>query len=645
MSGSEESGDARRLLGESGPFATHLSGFRIRQGQQNLAEAIETAIAERATLVAEAGTGIGKTFAYLTPVLTSGAKALISTGTKTLQDQLFERDLPAISEVLGIRPRTALLKGRANYLCLYRLDRARRESGKPSPAMLRLFDRLDRWSAETRSGDLSEFGDAETGGWQALVTSTSENCLGQECPFFEDCFLVQARHRAMAADVVVVNHHLLFADMALKRDGFGELLPEADVVVIDEAHRVPETATLFFGQSLSSRMLRDLADDVLRESGEVPGGLGVVQAPVDQLRQSAKVFRLALERLPPRGSWVNEGPAAEALNQVRDALDVVASALSGLAEASPGTESCWRRTRAHLDRLAAIEAGDPDFIAWYEAAGRGFSLHLSPVEIAEEMRGYRSRTEAAWVFTSATLAADGRFDLFNRRLGLDDPQCLKADSPFDYARRALLFQPSGMPDPSASDFVDRLLAAVVPVLSLTDGGAFLLFTSHRNLRYAAVRLKNMGRWPLLVQGEDSRHRLLERFKQTPGALLLGAASFWEGVDVVGDSLRCVVIDKLPFSSPDDPILQGRIRRIREAGGDPFREEQLPQAVLTLKQGFGRLIRSESDYGIVVIGDPRLTSRGYGRVFLRSLPDLPLVSDLEAVAQFLNEQHCNASAPF
>lgn len=637
MSGSEaatarSADEVRDLLGEDGPFARAIRQFRVRDGQQELAAAIFAAIDSRSVLVAEAGTGIGKTFAYLTPVLTSGAKTLVSTGTKTLQDQLFERDIPLISEVLGVRARVALLKGRANYLCLYRMDRARRDAASRS-AQQELAALAD-WSTATRSGDLAEFDRPLAPEHRPLVTSTSENCLGQDCPNYADCFLVRARQQAMGADIVVINHHLLFADMALKRDGFGELLPEVDAVIVDEAHRVPETATLFFGHNLSSRMVRDLSEDTRREAAEVAGGLPAVQAPAEALEQAARVFRLSLESLPPRGAWTAEGRPAQALQQLEAALEALLGTLDGLAEASPGLEACRRRAAAQLERIGALGAQDDEFIAWYEKSSRGFGLHLSPVDIAPEMSTYRESTDAAWVFTSATLAADRSFELFNRRLGLGEPPCLQADSPFDYADRALLFQPPGMPDPSAPNFVDRLLAAVRPILDLTGGGAFLLFTSHRNLRHAAVRLGNQGRWPLIVQGEGPRHQLLDRFKQTPGAVLLGAASFWEGVDVVGDALRCVVIDKLPFAAPDDPILQGRLRRVRAEGGDPFCAEQLPQAVLALKQGFGRLIRSESDYGIVVIGDPRLSTRGYGRVFLRSLPDLPVVRDLASVRTFL-----------
>lgn len=625
---------ASELLGENGPFARALQRFRVRPGQQAMADAVAETIADRSVLVAEAGTGIGKTFAYLVPLIESGVRSVISTGTKTLQDQLFLRDLPAVADALDKQPRVALLKGRSNYLCHYRLERHGQDAARRGLAGITAFENLRRWADATRSGDLAEYpGASDAIEWRSQITSSPDNCLGQECPYFSDCFLVRARQRALKADIVVVNHHLLFADMALRREGFGELLPDAGAVVVDEAHRVPDTATQFFGQDLSSRMLRDLLADTRAEAGEVGGGLNAVLAATEELESCIKRFRLALEPLPARAVWDPELLPAQ-VEALGEALAGLASCLEPLAPASRGLEACLLRAQEHRQRLTELDSSDAGQVGWYESSSRGFALHLSPLDIAEDLQAHRQGGGAAWIFTSATLAAGNRFDLFCRRMGLDDARCEQFPSPFDFSSCALLYQPAGMPEPASPDYVDQLINRVCPVLDLCGGGAFLLFTSHRNLQRAAMRLRNIGRWTLFIQGEAPRHQLLEAFKTTPGALLLGAASFWEGVDVAGDALRCVVIDKLPFAVPDDPLLQARIRRIREQGGDPFRDEQLPHAVLTLKQGFGRLIRSESDHGVVVIGDPRLASRGYGRVFLASLPQVPLTGELAELRRFL-----------
>jgi ATP-dependent DNA helicase DinG len=636
--------DVGALLGADGPFARELPNFAPRSAQQDMARAVQQAIAGREMLVAEAGTGTGKTFAYLVPALLSGERVIISTGTKTLQDQLYFRDLPHVRAVLGARLKTALLKGRSNYLCLYRLEQTVREGVAFERTQAAQLAAIRAWSARTRRGDRMELAEVpeESPLWPR-VTSTAENCLGVECPFYDDCHVVKARREALEADVVVVNHHLLFADLALKQEGFGEILPGAAAFILDEAHQIPELAGQFFSQSVSARQLSDLTQDALTECAGITGAVGLLLEPAEALQQSLQKLRLALDPLPARGAFQlleERAGVREALDALRELLATLTELLASQAERSRGFANLHERAvllRDRLDRI--VEAhGDMDDrdVRWYEYFPRGFVLYATPLDLAAPMRGLRERTQAAWIHTSATLSVAGSFDHFARQLGLDDPRTLSLPSPFDYARQGLCYLPSGLPDPNARGYTEQVIAAALPVLRASAGRAFLLFTSHRALRRAAELLQDQVPWPLFVQGTAPRPRLLEEFRASGHGVLLGAASFWEGVDVVGEALSVVVIDKLPFAAPDDPVLMARLAALEQAGVNPFMGWQVPSAVIALKQGAGRLIRSGHDRGVLVLCDPRLTTKGYGRLFLASLPPMPRTHELADVQTFFDD---------
>ncbi|UZW61953.1 ATP-dependent DNA helicase [Lysobacter enzymogenes] len=680
---------SRAALSDGGEIARKLETFAPRPAQQDLSAAIADAFETRETLLAEAGTGTGKTFAYLVPALLSGLKTIVSTGTRALQDQLYHRDLPRVRDALGVGVKTALLKGRANYLCRYRMEQAKGEPKFSSRDLAAQFQRIVAWSGRTRLGDLAELEALpEESPLLPMVTSTAENCVGSECPFYADCFVVQARQRAQAADVVVVNHHLLLADLALKQEGFGEILPGAQAFVIDEAHQLPELAAQFFGEAISARPLVELARDALAECKSVTGALASLQAPSRDLEHSVRALRTAMDELPVRGTRRRAGevPAVEdAFDNLDAALANLRDALEPLRGAAPGFDSCHARAEEFIERLrrwrgaavprpapqpeedddfapprreVAIEAENQDAVAaaqdanaqaeaspaaipeegrdgsvlWYELTARGFRLSRTPLDVAGPLAAHRERSRAAWVFTSATLAVGGQFQHYARKLGLFEPKTLLAPSPFDWATQALMYLPPGLPDPAVRHYNQALVERLRPVLEASGGRAFVLFASHRALRETAELLKD-GPWPLFVQGEAPRHVLLERFRASGNGVLLGAASFREGVDVAGEALSVVVIDKLPFAAPDDPVFEARLDAIRRRGGNPFRDEQLPQAVIALKQGAGRLIRSETDRGVLVLCDPRLHSKSYGRTFLDSLPPLPRTRRVDDVADF------------
>ena len=611
-----------------------------------MARAVQHAIAERETLIAEAGTGTGKTFAYLVPALLSGERVIVSTGTKALQDQLYFRDLPRVRSVLDARLKMALLKGRSNYLCLYRLDQTVREGATFDRAQASQLAAIRAWSARTRRGDRMELAEVpeESPLWPR-VTSTPENCLGVECPFYDDCHVIKARREAQEADLVVVNHHLLFADLALKQEGFGEILPGANAFILDEAHQIPELAGQFFSQSISARQLSDLAQDSLSECNGVTGAIGLVLEPAEAVQDAVRKLRLAMDALPERGPFHQleaKREIGDTLHGLRDVLAALTDVLASQAERSRGFANAHERAAMMSERLDRIAERESERdVRWYELFPRGFALHATPLDLAAPLRAMREQTQAAWIYTSATLSVSSSFDHFARQLGLEDPQTLHVESPFDYQKQALCYLPAGLPDPSARDYTDRVIEAVLPVLHASHGRAFLLFTSHRALRRAAELLHERVPWPLFVQGTAPRHQLLEDFRHSGHGVLLGAASFWEGVDVAGEALSVVVIDKLPFASPDDPVLQARLEALEQAGINPFMGWQVPSAVIALKQGAGRLIRDVHDRGVLVLCDPRLTSKGYGRLFLNSLPAMPRTKELAQVKAFFDDE---VSAP-
>ena len=628
---------ASALLGADGPFAREVPNFAPRETQQRMADAVGGAIETHDALVVEAGTGTGKTFAYLVPALLSGKRVIVSTGTRNLQDQLFHRDLPRVMSILGTKADVALLKGRANYLCRYRLQQTVESGQFKSRTQVDDLQKVRAWGARTRTGDRSELVEVPEGSplWPR-VTSTAENCLGTECPLYDDCFVFKARRRAQDADLTVVNHHLLLSDLALKREGFGAILPEAEAYVLDEAHQLPELAGQYFSVGVSARQVKELAADALAECAGQPGALALLQPALEHLSDAVRKARLAFDTLPKRGAFAQleaDAGAAEALENLGDALADLAGVLMGQAERSKGLASVHARCVVLDQRLQRIAGRiGEDEVRWYELSDHGFELSATPLDLAPQLQALRSATDAAWIHTSATLAVAGHFDHFTRQMGLVDPVTLDLGSPFDYAHQALCWLPRGLPEPAARDYTQRVIDTLRPVLEMSKGRAFLLFTSHRALRLAADLLMD-GPWPLFVQGSAPRHQLLSDFRDSGNGVLLGAASFWEGVDVAGEALSVVVIDKLPFASPDDPVLQARLDAVRRAGGNPFRDWQIPAAAIALKQGAGRLIRDVHDRGVLVLCDPRLTTRAYGKLFLASLPPMPRTRELDDVQRF------------
>jgi ATP-dependent DNA helicase DinG len=634
----ERIGDA---FDADGILQRSLEGFRPREGQRHMAEAVAGAMESGGILLVEAGTGTGKTYAYLAPVLDGGLKVVISTGTKTLQDQLFRRDLPAICGALGRPVHVALLKGRGNYLCRHRLALAL-EEGPGSMQETRRLAKIQAWAAVTTSGEIAEVpGIPEDAPTWGRVTSNADNCLGQECPELQRCHVVRARREAMKAEVVVVNHHLLLADLALKEEGFGELLPGVDAVVVDEAHQLPEIAARFFGVSVGTRQALGLVADARAEALKAGAWQDEFETVVNGLERAAREAAAALAGVGAGGrlSWPELPPDTDdALAGLETAARALADGCEALGGATPGLDAVERRARTLAARTGMIRAGGEGFeLRWAETGRRSASFHAAPVNAGRALAAHITSRSCAWVFTSATLAVGEDFGAFMDRLGLDEAETLRLDSPFDFRARTRLYVPKGLPQPSDPEYTKRVVEVALPLLEASGGRAFLLFTSHRALQLAArllrPRAEELG-FPVLVQGDEPRARLLASFRRLGNAVLLGTQSFWEGVDVKGPALSVVLIDKLPFAAPDDPLLKARLDAAREAGREPFRDVQLPQAVLSLKQGIGRLIRDTDDAGLAVVCDPRLLGKGYGRVFLASLPPMPVVREEDEAVEFL-----------
>jgi ATP-dependent DNA helicase DinG len=657
--------DLDDIFGPDGPLRRALPDFKVRRQQLRMAERVAAALRERGLLAVEAGTGTGKTFAYLVPALLSGARVLISTGTRTLQDQLFSKDVPLVARAIGRPARIALLKGRANYLCRYRLGRAGAAGeqlawDEPSFAAEprtneKLLARIRRWALTTRSGDLAEVrGLSDKDPIWPHVTSSRENCLGMKCPEASRCHVVQARRAALDADIVIVNHHLLLADLALKEDGFGDILGTADAVILDEAHQIADLATQFFGAHVGSRRVETLLHDLHLElthhcahgDGERTGIGSSVRAVEDSLLQ----LRACLPTRVGRLAWseMRTQPDA-AVADLADALGMLQIRLSALGEESPLAPFAERlgELSASLERIAAVDAMEGARAV--EVTARGFSLSMMPYDISSRFHALVHSRRCAWIFTSATLSLGEDFTHFTGRLGLQAAPTLKIESPFDYERQSLLFLPTGMPDPSSPGYTAAVMSCALEMIDAARGGAFILFTSHRALTQGAAWLRDRWKtgapYSLYVQGEAPRERLLKEFREHGNAVLLGTASFWEGVDVKGEALRLVIIDKLPFASPEDPLVRARIEHLQATGGNAFRDYQLPEAALALKQGVGRLIRSEDDYGAVAICDPRVVGRSYGRVLLSALPPMTATRDADEALRFLRRHApAPASAP-
>jgi ATP-dependent DNA helicase DinG len=632
------------IFGSHGPLSAALEGFRTRPSQQQMATRISAALEQREALLVEAGTGTGKTFAYLVPALLSGLRVLISTGTRTLQDQLFHRDLPLLGAALGRPARVALLKGRSNYLCRARLENIGRQSDLLPALADPLLAQISDWSLATRSGDLAELPQlADAHPLRPHITSTRENCAGSRCAHYEACHVFEARRVALQADIIVVNHHLLLADLALKEDGFGDLLPSVDAVILDEAHQLPDLVSEFFGVSFSSRQIELFTADLRAELGLIGPQAGAATELAVGLERALAGCLAALGREERHLAWRELSPLARASFQtLHQALSECERELGVLLQFA-ALEQCGARVRALAAGLAELlddsgSAESPLGARTVSTSGRGFLLRLLPYDVSGRFSALLEAHRAAWIFTSATLAVGADFSHFASRLGLSASATVRFESPFDYENQALLYLPPGLPEPSHPEFTAAVVAAARPLIEAAAGGAFLLFTSHRALRAAALLLERElpPQWPLLVQGRAPREQLLRQFRASGHAVLLGTASFWEGVDVQGPALRLVLIDRLPFASPEDPVVRARIEHLESQGASAFKDYQLPEAVLALKQGVGRLIRSEQDRGVVVLCDPRLRGRGYGRVFLSSLPPMSQASNEAEVLELLRE---------
>ena len=633
------------VFGADGALSRAIPGYRMRQQQVEMALAIAQALRDNSLLVAEAGTGTGKTYAYLVPALLSGGKVIISTGTKNLQDQLYKRDLPTVRDALQVPVSTALLKGRANYVCHHHLEGALADGRLASREDVAHLHKIARFAKLSKSGDRAELADVPENApvWQS-ATSTRENCLGQDCRQYADCFVMAARREALSADIVVVNHHLFFADVMLRDEGVAELLPACNAVIFDEAHQLPETATLFFGENLSSGQLLDLCRDTLVEAVASGGELAALRPAVAAVEKASRDARLALPLDAVRLAYA-AATAKQTLKQALAVLDEDLKKLSKLletqAQRGEGLENCWRRALELQARLARwLSEESEGMVRWAETYSASFQLNAAPLVIADIFRKQLQGHPRAWIFTSATLAVNRDFGHYTGEMGLEEARTACWDSPFNYPEQALLYVPEGLPAPNDAAHTAAVVDAAWPVIQASRGRAFLLFTTLRAMRRAHELLRQRFEaesvdYPLLLQGEGSRSELLERFRRLGNAVLVASQSFWEGVDVRGEALSLVVIDKLPFAPPDDPVLAARIEYLEKQGKNPFMEYQLPRAAISLKQGAGRLIRDESDRGVLMICDPRLIGKPYGRRIWQSLPAMRRTRALEEVTDFFS----------
>ncbi|MGF1720314.1 ATP-dependent DNA helicase [Vibrio kyushuensis] len=632
-----------KTFSADGALGKAIPGFQPRQPQLDMAQAVYDAIDKQSQLVVEAGTGTGKTFAYLVPALMSGKKVIISTGSKNLQEQLFHRDLPLMVDALGFYGQVALLKGRSNYLCLDRLSRQMVEShtNTADPTLLAQLIKVRSWVSQTKSGDLGDCDEiAEDSPVIPTITSTNDNCLGKECPSFTDCFVLKARKRAMDSDVVVVNHHLFLADLAIKETGFGELIPEADVFIFDEAHQLPDIASQYFGQSVSSRQVQELAKDIEIAYRTEAKDMRQLQKVGDSLIQCAMELRIILGDANFRGNWreaVSSPVVARELRRLQDALDFAIEVLKLALGRSQLLDTAFERAntiKARIERVCDVSITGYSY--WFDTTPRHFTLHITPLSVADKFHEQIELKQGSWIFTSATLAVNEDFGHFTARLGLQPKQKLALPSPFDYQTQARLCVPRYLPEPNSPGMADKLVEMLGPVIEANGGRCFFLCTSHSMMRELGARFRETLSVPVLLQGETSKQKTLAEFMELGNALLVATGAFWEGIDVRGDALSCVIIDKLPFTAPDDPLLKARIEDCRLKGGDPFAQVQLPDAVITLKQGVGRLIRDNSDHGALIICDNRLVTKDYARLFLASLPPIPRTRDLDSVQAFLKQ---------
>lgn len=637
--------DIQSIFSPDGVLSRHITGFRMRTQQLEMAQAIADTIAKHQVLVAEAGTGTGKTLAYLVPALLAGGKVIISTGTKTLQDQLFKRDIPNVRAALKVPVTIALLKGRANYICHYHLERSLQDTHLSfiSRDEIQYLQQIERYANISKSGDKSELSEVPENAaiWQH-VTSTRDSCLGSECPSYKKCFVMEVRKQALSADVVVVNHHLFFADVMLRDEGLSELLPACNTVIFDEAHQLPETASLFFGESVSTSQLLDLVRDAKVEAIQAAGDFIALPDAIAATEKAVRDLRLTIAedntRLSLAAIRQNRG-FNDALNNLLEKLTALAKLLESQAERSEGLENCWQRATHHLQLMQRWhdETEMKGHVRWIEVYNQALQLNVTPLSIAEIFQKQMIASPRAWIFTSATLSVKKDFSHYSDEMGLITAQTACWESPFNFAEQALLYVPTGLPEPHHKTYTDQVVQAALPVLRASRGRAFFLCTSLRAMQriYELLLSAEQLDFPLLLQGQGSRSYMLERFRELDNAILIGSQSFWEGVDVRGEALSLVIIDKLPFAPPDDPVLSARIEKMNSEGRNAFMEYQLPHAVINLKQGAGRLIRDEADRGVLMICDPRLTTKAYGKQIWQSLPPMKRTRELTEVEHFFN----------
>lgn len=630
---------------EDGLLAHSIKGFVPRSSQKQMASAITKAIAHAENVVIEAGTGTGKTFGYLVPALRSGKKIILSTGSKTLQDQLYQKDLPIIKKALKYYGKIVLLKGRKNYLCLERLQQFLIASSvQKTQEFNREFIKIQRFANQTQTGDISECTQVSESHeiWNSLTT-TNETCLGSECAEYENCFVVKARKNAMNADVVVVNHHLFLADVVLKESGFGELIPKTEVIIFDEAHQIPDLACQYFGKQLTSKFLFDLAKEILLTYRTEIKDEKQLQVCAEQLQKVTQDFRVLLfdeKQLYARGDLRDLFKNKAILTQLKailTTLEFCHEVLTKTKGRSKVLDKCLENCQDAITLIAQLEQTEVTGFSYaYEVKNTYFNLAITPLSVAKEFSHLMQTRAESWIFTSATLSVNRQFDYFTRRLGLSKTETLLLESPFDYVNQALFCVPRYLPEVNHPDFAKQLVQTLTPIINANQGRCFLLCTSYFMMNQLAQQFKAKLDLPVLVQGEQNKNELLQKYLELGNALLIATSSFWEGIDVRGDLLSCVIIDKIPFTSPEDPFMKARSEDLKLRQLDPFHLLQIPEAVITLKQGVGRLIRHHEDKGTIIICDNRLVNKKYGSIFINSLPPMNRTRDMQKVIHFLTE---------